>query len=67
MFTGHFYLPRLTPVFSDCGWQGTARNSSGAFTWNTALFPSGIPSLVNYVHQKGLKFGLYGDAGYAIL
>ncbi|ELU39906.1 alpha-galactosidase 5 precursor [Rhizoctonia solani AG-1 IA] len=47
----------------DCGWQGTARNSSGAFTWNTALFPSGIPSLVNYVHQKGLKFGLYGDAG----
>ncbi|CAE6454972.1 unnamed protein product [Rhizoctonia solani] len=48
----------------DCGWQGTARNSSGAFTWNTALFPSGIPSLVNYVHQKGLKFGLYGDAGY---
>ncbi|CAE6495792.1 unnamed protein product [Rhizoctonia solani] len=48
----------------DCGWQGKARNASGSFTWNTQLFPSGIPSLVNYVHQKGLKFGLYGDAGY---
>lgn len=48
----------------DCGWQGTTRDASGGFTWNPSLFPSGIPALVDYVHGKGLKFGLYGDAGY---
>jgi alpha-galactosidase len=26
-------------------------------------FPSGIPALAKYVHSKGLKFGLYSDAG----
>lgn len=25
-------------------------------------FPSGIPALVQYVHSKGLKLGLYSDA-----
>jgi hypothetical protein len=25
-------------------------------------FPSGIKALVDYVHSKGLKFGLYSDA-----
>lgn len=28
-------------------------------------FPSGMASLASYVHSKGLKFGLYGDAGTA--
>ncbi|QRV83253.1 hypothetical protein RhiJN_11269 [Ceratobasidium sp. AG-Ba] len=48
----------------DCGWQGTARDSAGNFQWNTALFPSGMPSLISYIHGLGLKFGLYGDSGY---
>jgi len=48
----------------DCGWQGTARDASGNFQWNTALFPSGIPSLISYIHGLGLKFGLYDDSGY---
>lgn len=26
-------------------------------------FPSGMKALSNYVHSKGLKFGLYSDAG----
>ena len=26
-------------------------------------FPSGIKNLADYVHSKGLKFGLYSDAG----
>ncbi|KAG8680798.1 hypothetical protein FRC09_017966, partial [Ceratobasidium sp. 395] len=47
----------------DCGWQGTARDASGNFQWNTNRFPSGIPSLVSYIHGIGLKFGLYGDSG----
>ncbi|THU97111.1 glycoside hydrolase family 27 protein [Dendrothele bispora CBS 962.96] len=48
----------------DCGWQGTSRNSSGGFTWNTATIPSGIPALSNFVHNLGLKFGLYSDGGF---
>lgn len=27
-------------------------------------FPSGMESLVHYVHSLGLKLGLYSDAGY---
>ncbi len=26
-------------------------------------FPSGIKALADYVHKKGLKLGLYSDAG----
>ena len=26
-------------------------------------FPSGMKALGNYIHSKGLKFGLYGDPG----
>ncbi|KAI3618004.1 glycoside hydrolase family 27 protein [Moniliophthora roreri] len=48
----------------DCGWQGTSRNASGGFTWNTERFPSGIPALASFVHDLGLKFGVYSDDGY---
>ena len=27
-------------------------------------FPSGIKALADYVHSKGLKLGIYSDAGY---
>lgn len=29
-----------------------------------STFPSGIKSLADYVHSKGLKLGIYSDAGY---
>jgi hypothetical protein len=47
----------------DCGWQSTARNSSGAITWNTAALPAGVPALATFVHNLGLNFGVYSD-GY---
>lgn len=28
-----------------------------------STFPSGIKSLADYVHSKGLKLGIYSDAG----
>lgn len=31
---------------------------------NAASFPSGIKALADYVHSKGLKLGIYSDAGY---
>lgn len=46
----------------DCGWQGTARDSSGGFTWDTTTIPSGIPALSTFVHNLGLRFGVYSDA-----
>jgi len=32
---------------------------------NPSTFPSGIKALADYVHGKGLKLGVYSDAGYA--
>jgi alpha-galactosidase len=45
----------------DC-WQGS-RDSSGSQTSDPTRFPSGLEALADYVHAKGLKFGIYSDAG----
>lgn len=38
-------------------WQGNMVPSA-------SKFPSGIKALADYVHGKGLKFGIYSDAGW---
>ena len=48
-------------VIDDC-WQAP-RDSSGFITADTKKFPSGIKALADYVHSRGLKFGIYSDAG----
>ena len=48
-------------VIDDC-WHGT-RDGDGFITADPHKFPSGIKALADYVHSKGLKFGLYSDAG----
>lgn len=48
-------------VIDDC-WQ-VARDSAGTITADPQRFPSGIKALADYVHAKGLKFGIYTDAG----
>ncbi|MEA3057540.1 MAG: alpha-galactosidase [Sphingomonadales bacterium] len=48
-------------VIDDC-WQGP-RDSSGFITADPQRFPSGIKALADYVHSRGLKFGIYSDAG----
>ena len=45
----------------DC-WQ-VSRNSGGNIVADPEHFPSGIKALADYVHSKGLKLGLYTDAG----
>jgi chitodextrinase len=45
----------------DC-WQ-TSRDSSGTIVADPTRFPSGIKALADYVHAKGLKLGVYTDAG----
>lgn len=48
-------------VIDDC-WQ-IARDKHGNIIADPKRFPSGIKALADYVHSKGLKFGLYSDAG----
>ncbi len=48
-------------VIDDC-WQ-VERGSNGDIVADAKRFPSGMKALADYVHAKGLKFGLYSDAG----
>lgn len=38
--------------------------SQGNLVPKKTTFPSGIKALADYVHSKGLKLGIYSDAGY---
>jgi alpha-galactosidase len=48
-------------VIDDC-WQ-VSRDAQGNIVPDPQRFPQGIKPLADYVHSKGLKFGLYSDAG----
>ena len=48
-------------VIDDC-WQ-VSRDANGNIAADPKQFPSGIKALSDYAHSKGLKFGLYSDAG----
>ncbi|QNI37755.1 glycoside hydrolase family 27 protein [Edaphobacter albus] len=48
-------------VIDDC-WQ-TGRDAQGNIVVDAEKFPSGIKALADYIHSKGLKFGIYTDAG----
>jgi len=48
-------------VIDDC-WQ-VSRDSLGFIVTDPERFPSGIKALADYVHSKGLKFGIYSCAG----
>jgi alpha-galactosidase len=45
----------------DC-WQ-VARDNTGKIIADADRFPSGIKAVADYVHSKGLKLGIYTDAG----
>ncbi|KAK2986006.1 hypothetical protein RJ640_024402 [Escallonia rubra] len=47
----------------DC-WAEIARDEKGNLVPKKSTFPSGIKALADYVHSKGLKLGIYSDAGY---
>jgi len=53
---GYIYLN-----LDDC-WHGK-RDSLGFITADPVKFPSGIKALADYIHSKGLKIGIYSDAG----
>ncbi|KAG8645989.1 hypothetical protein MANES_10G110300v8 [Manihot esculenta] len=58
-------LARLGYVYvniDDC-WGESKRDQQGNLVANKTTFPSGIKALADYVHGKGLKLGIYADAG----
>jgi alpha-galactosidase len=48
-------------VIDDC-WQ-VGRDAAGNILADPQKYPSGIKALADYVHSKGLKFGIYTDVG----
>ncbi|XP_057774037.1 alpha-galactosidase 1-like [Salvia miltiorrhiza] len=47
----------------DC-WAELNRDSKGVLVPKKSTFPSGMKALSDYVHTKGLKLGIYSDAGF---
>ncbi|KAJ4066608.1 hypothetical protein NW756_010117 [Fusarium oxysporum] len=50
-------------VLIDDGWQDSERDTDGKLAANHTRFPGGISATASYVHSKGLKVGIYSDAG----
>ncbi len=48
-------------VIDDC-WQ-VGRDKNGKIIVDQKKFPHGMKFLADYIHRKGLKFGIYSDAG----
>ena len=44
-------------------WHGGRDSASGLLYPDRRRFPSGIKALADFIHSKGLKFGIYSDAG----
>ncbi|XP_068609804.1 alpha-N-acetylgalactosaminidase [Brachionichthys hirsutus] len=46
----------------DC-WSSMERDEEGRLQPDPKRFPGGIPKLARYMHDRGLKLGIYGDMG----
>ncbi|MBO9596246.1 MAG: glycoside hydrolase family 27 protein, partial [Cohnella sp.] len=49
-------------VIDDC-WSLKERDADGNLVADPAKFPSGMKALADYIHSKGLKFGMYSCVG----
>ena len=47
----------------DDNWMATSRDANGKLRADPTRFPGGMKALGDYIHSKGLKFGIYGDRG----
>jgi alpha-galactosidase len=50
-------------VNTDAGWWTGSRDSKGNITVNLTKWPGGMQAVAAYIHSKGLKAGIYTDAG----
>lgn len=56
-------LQRLGYRYIELDEPGFLRAPNGSLTTNTTRFPRGIKAVADYVHAKGLLFGIYSCAG----
>ncbi|MFI9813870.1 glycoside hydrolase family 27 protein [Saccharothrix variisporea] len=47
----------------DEGWWKGTRDAGGNIVVDTVQWPGGMTAIVDYIHSKGLKAGIYTDAG----
>lgn len=47
----------------DDGWMSMDRDANGSLVADPKKFPSGMKAFADYVHSKGMKFGIYNCAG----
>lgn len=47
----------------DC-WQSRNRDDLGRLQPDATRFPSGLARLADYLHDRGLRFGIYSSAGF---
>lgn len=50
-------------IVLDDGWMAHERDAQGNLVPDPDKFPDGLKEVIDYVHSKGLKFGLYNCAG----
>ena len=50
-------------IIIDDGWASKQRDSEGHIIPDPNKFPNGIKTVADYVHSKGLKFGIYSSPG----
>ncbi|KAI4384579.1 hypothetical protein MLD38_002710 [Melastoma candidum] len=60
--TGLADLGYIYVNIDDC-WSSATRDLEGQLVPDPTTFPSGIKALADYIHEKGLKLGIYSDAG----
>ncbi len=53
-----------TLTLDDC-WSAVSRDASGNLTNDPVKFPSGMKAIGDYIHSRGLKYGIYASIGTA--
>jgi alpha-galactosidase len=52
-----------TYLVLDDGWMAKKRDADGNLVADPNKFPSGMKAIGDYIHSKGLKYGIYEDRG----
>jgi alpha-galactosidase len=50
-------------IVIDEGWEAQSRDADGNLLGDPTKFPNGIKALADYIHGKGLQFGIYSVPG----
>lgn len=53
-----------TYIVIDDAWMASERDQDGRLAADPKKFPSGMEAIGDYIHSKGLKFGIYEDRGH---